>query len=110
MLTLVTDSPKLSAVELPRVRYVLWNIYQINNLFNTYYTGMPLTQFFNHKRLTLVLALQNAVNDVQLMIATLTSAVDLVKKPSVTFFDILSAMTMGLVFLGVRSRAGNLDS
>jgi len=33
-------SPSLSSVQLPRVRYVLWNIYQINNLFNTYYTGL----------------------------------------------------------------------
>ena len=32
-------NPKLSSWELPRVRYVLWNVYQINNLFNTYYTG-----------------------------------------------------------------------
>ncbi|KAL6717251.1 hypothetical protein ACLMJK_005166 [Lecanora helva] len=74
----------LTPEQVPRVRYVLWNIYQINNLFNTYYT-----------------ALQNAVNNVQSMITSLTTTVDLIKRPSVTFFDILSALTMGLVFLGV---------
>lgn len=35
-----TVNPHLDSVQLPRVRYVLWNIYQINNLFNTYYTGL----------------------------------------------------------------------
>ena len=38
-------NPNLTPVQLPRARYVLWNIYQINNLFNTYYTGLssPMT-------------------------------------------------------------------
>jgi len=35
------------------------------------------------------------------MIAALTTHIDLIKKPSTTLFDILSALTMGLVFLGV---------
>lgn len=34
-----TVNPNLNSWQLPRVRYVLWNIYQVNNLFNTYYTG-----------------------------------------------------------------------
>lgn len=37
-----------------------------------------------------------------MMITALTTIVDLIKRPSVTLYDILSALTMGLVFLGVR--------
>ena len=34
-------SPSLDPWEAARVRYVMWNIYQINDLFTTYFTGKP---------------------------------------------------------------------
>lgn len=77
--------------------YTRSTICSIHTTLVTSTAGWP----FVRSRADCATALQNAVNDVQLMISGLTTHIDLVKKPSTTLFDILSALTMGLVFLFV---------
>lgn len=48
-----------------------------------------------------ITGLQSAVEDVMSMITTLTTTLDVIKQPSVTVLDIMSALAAGLSFLAV---------
>ncbi|KAL6712916.1 hypothetical protein ACLMJK_009471 [Lecanora helva] len=80
--------PDLDPAIFAKVRYVLKNIYTMNDFFTTYYE-----------------ALQNAGSSAANIAAPLTSTVDGIS-PSVNIINVLTGLTAGLSFLGAPELAG----
>ncbi|KAL8785995.1 MAG: hypothetical protein Q9195_008406 [Heterodermia aff. obscurata] len=73
----------VAAVIAPQVRYVMRNIYVINDFFTTYYE-----------------ALSFATSQAQLEISNIVNELDPTKPKGIPWFDILTALSFGLAFLG----------
>ncbi|KAL6720225.1 hypothetical protein ACLMJK_002146 [Lecanora helva] len=72
----------------PQVQYIMKNIYAVNDFFTTYY-----------------LALGAAQSDAQTVIQALVNELDPIKPPSFSLLALLTALSVGLSFLGAPSIA-----